>query len=119
MALTTWRSANMRVFHEFLPELAKCLGRSRKAILRTGILATEFPYQWVRVYYGDDRKSPDSVCDFGFAFPVISRRKQAIAVFAQNAGYFVFNHLCIVAVRKERRAQRERVIWSTEDWWKK
>jgi len=118
MALGLWRAHNMQVFRDFLPELARHLKRPAKEVRKTGIAGTEFPYQWVRVYYGDDRKHPDSVCDFGFAFPVISRRKEAIAIFAQNAGYFVFNHLCIVAVRKDRRSARERVIWGPDDWWR-
>jgi len=117
MPLNTWRSANDRVIEAFLPELAKQLRRPQADVRRTGILATEFPNQWVRVYYGDNRKTADSVCDFGFAFPVISRRKEAIAVFALNAGYFTFNHLCIVAVRGSRLAKREKIIWGPEQWW--
>jgi hypothetical protein len=117
MSLKLWRAANHRVFEDFVSELSQHLGRSVRDVKRTGILATEFPYQWVRVYYGEDRKGADSVCDFGFAFPIISRRKQAIAVFAQNAGYFVFNHLCVVAVRSRKDAKRERVVWNREHWW--
>jgi hypothetical protein len=117
MPLNAWRNANMRVFDAFLPELAKHLARPRAEVRRTGIRDTEFPYQWVRVYYGEDRKSSDSVCDFGFAFPIISRKKEAIAVFAQNAGYFIFNHLCIVAVRSTRLAKREKVVWGPAQWW--
>ena len=117
MPLDAWRSANNRVLEAFLPELAKHLGRPQSELRRSGIRGTEFPYQWVRVYYGESRKTPDSVCDFGFAFSVISRKREAIAVFAQNAGYFMFNHLCIVAVRGNRLAKRERVIWGPEQWW--
>src|SRR5262245_12737988 len=119
MSLEIWRKHNHSVFRDFLPELAKHLRRPESEIRRTGIAATEFPYQWVRVYYGEDRKHPDSTCDFGFAFPLISRRREAIAIFAQNAGYFVFNHLCIVAVRGSPRAKKEKVIWGPKHWWRK
>jgi hypothetical protein len=119
MPLELWRKHNHQVFLAFLPEIAKHLGRSEKEVRRTGIIGTEFPYQWVRIYYGDDRKHPNSTCDFAFAFPIISRRKEAIAVFAQAAGYFVFNHLCIVAVRGTRQAKREKVIWGPKNWWQR
>jgi len=109
---------NSAVFKAFLPELATHLGRSQREVRRTGILGTEFPYQRVRIYHGDDTKFPESVFDFGFAFPIIAPHKEAIAVFAQNAGYFVFNHLRIVALRSDHRARKERIIWAAKDWWK-
>ena len=119
MPLDLWRSANERILEEFLPELAEHLRRTPEDVRETGILGTEFPYQRVRVYYGDETEYPDSVCDFGFAFPIISRRREAIAVFAQHAGYFVFNHLCIVALREDRASETERIVWGPGDWWKK
>jgi hypothetical protein len=105
----------MQVFEAFLPELAKHLGRSKAKVRRTGILATEFPYQWVRVYCGDSKQSAHSICDFGFAFPIISAKQRAIAVFSQAAGYFVFHDANVVAVRGSQRAKRERIIWRPED----
>ena len=67
--LDLWRKHNHQVFNDFLPELAKHLKRPEKEIRRTGIAATEFPYQWVRIYYGDDRKHLNAIhCDFAFAF---------------------------------------------------
>ena len=119
MPLDLWRKHNDQVFRDFLPELAKYLKRPKAEVRKTGIAAAEFPYQWVRVYYGDDRKFADSVFDFGFAIPLISQRREAIAIFAQNAGYFVFNHLCIIGVRKSRQARSEKLIWGPEDWWRK
>ena len=117
MPLDLWRKHNSQVFEDFLPELAAHLGRPQEEVRKTGILSTEFPYQRVRVYYGDDTEFPDSVCDFGFAFPIISPEREAIAVFAQHAGYFVFNHQCIVGLREDRLGN-ERIIWRPEDWWK-
>jgi hypothetical protein len=117
MPLELWRKHNDQVFRDFLPELAAHLKRPEDEVRKSGIAQTEFPYQWVRVYYGDDRAHPDSVCDFGFAFPIISRRKEAVAVFAQHAGYFVFNHQCIVALRSDRSARDEKVVWGPENWW--
>ena len=119
MPLNLWRAHNNQVFLDFLPELSEYLGRPLKEVRKTGIAAAEFPRQWVRVYYGDDRKFADSVFDFAFAIPLISRKKEAIAVFAQNAGYFLFNHLCVVGVRKDRRSRSEKIIWGPEKWWRK
>lgn len=114
--LQVWRERNSEVFELFLPELAGHLGRDVDDVRRTGILGTEFPYQRVRIYYGGDVATADSVFDFGFAFAVIAPRREAIAVFAQNAGYYVFNHLCIVGLRSSRRS-KEKVIWGPSDWW--
>jgi hypothetical protein len=115
--LQVWRERNSEVFELFLPELAGHLRREVDDVRRTGILGTEFPYQRVRVYYGDDAATADSVFDFGFAFAVIVPRREAIAIFAQNAGYYVFNHLCIVGLRTSRRS-KERIIWGPSDWWR-
>jgi hypothetical protein len=117
MALDIWRAANKHVFEALLPELAKELGRPRTQVAKSGILPTEFPYQWVRVYYGERKQSAASICDFSFALPVIAPKKQAIGIFSQTTGYFMFNHLCIVAVRANEFAKRERVIWGPKQWW--
>jgi hypothetical protein len=117
MPLDLWRKHNHQVLEDFLSELAAHLHRPEEEIRAQGIYGTEFPYQWVRIYYGDDIKAPDSVFDFGFAFPLIVPKREAIAVFSQNAGYFVFNHLCIITLRETRKSKDEKQIWSPEDWW--
>ncbi|MES2632271.1 MAG: hypothetical protein V4669_04825 [Pseudomonadota bacterium] len=118
MAFDIWRAQNQLVFDAFLPELASHLERSIEDVQRTGILQSEFPYQRVRVCYGDDRQFPDSVWDFGYAFALISLTREAVAVFAQHAGYFVFNHCCIVTIRESYQLTDEKVIWDVADWWR-
>lgn len=74
------------VLTDWAPELTKRLGRSEEEICVRGLSAGDFsPSRAVEIKFVDG-----SHARFSYAFAIVSKERQAVAVFTEHCGYLVF-----------------------------
>jgi hypothetical protein len=84
------------ILDDWARELADRLSRPESEVRAAGLSAADYPAETLEVRFADD-----STAVFRFAFAIVSRDKNAVAVFSGHSGHYVLPAPVLAYVRRQ------------------